>query len=203
MTGHRRSGLSIALAAFVASLAVACSSTASAPRTEAVSSPTTSNTPSDLTAAVPTEVSDFPDGVYRTELTQADLQTLGVDDLGMAGIWTLTVESGTYQLDCHTIADPGADCANNDPSVPEMVEIGTLRGASPTVWFVHDMARKSELTGCVRHSQAINGCGPEDGFHLNWREVPEGIVFSDYVGLGDEAGPALANWIAQPWTRIS
>ena len=146
---------------------------------------------------------DFPDGVYRTQLTRKRLQELGFDDPGNAGTWTLTVKSGNYQLDCRALADPGVDCGGGDHAGSTTVEIGTLHGGSPTVWFVHDMARLSKVNGCVPRSNASNGCGPEGGYHLRWKKVPTGITFTDYVGLGDEAGPALANWVGQPWTRIS
>jgi hypothetical protein len=156
-----------------------------------------------LPAAVPTEISDLPDGTYRTQLSTTRLQRLGVDDPSNAGIWTLTVKSGTYRLECRVIADPGTDCGNHDPDLPPTVELGTVHGSAPTVWFVHDMARLARVTGCVRHTEDLEGCGPEGGYHVDWRRVPQGIAFSNYVGLGDEAGPVLGNWIGQPWTRIS
>ena len=84
-----------------------------------------------------------------------------------------------------------------------LVEVGTVHGAGSTVWMVHDMAKKVRLTHCARHGQGADGCGPEDGFHMVWKAVPGRLAFSDYVGIGDEAGPPLANWIIQPWTKVS
>jgi hypothetical protein len=203
---HRRAATSAVLLALVAALLVACSSDESATSaTEPVSaSPTVIvATPTESPVAVPTQISDFPDGVYRTQLTVKRLAELGWDDPGNAGIWTLTVKSGTYRLDCRVIVDPGTDCGNHDPDLSPTVELGTVLGSSPTVWFVHDMARLARVTGCVRHSEDHEGCGPEGGYHLDWRNVPDGIAFSHYVGLGDEAGPVPGTWLAQAWTRIS
>ncbi len=151
--------------------------------------------------SLPTQTSDFPDGVYRTQITVSLLQSRGVEDLSNAGIWTLTVRTASYRLECRTLADPGVDCGNSPAG--GIVEAGNLRGRAPKVWFVHDMKRLSELTGCVPGSAASNGCGPEGGYHLDWSFAPHGVKFAHYVGLGDEAGHVLDNWTARPWTRIS
>src|SRR5450631_36132 len=208
MTGHRPLGSSIALTMLVISLTAGCSNTKDPPaaagtRAAGSSSPNT-GTPKALPTAVPAQGSDFPDGVYRSQLTPRRLQEVGIDDTSYAGTWTLTARSGTYRLECRAIANPGVDCGNHFPGVPSTVEIGKLRGASPTVWFVHDMAQMSKLTGCIPNSQSSKSCGPDGGYRQNWKTVPQGIVFSDFVGLGDEAmRPALNEWTAQFWTRIS
>jgi hypothetical protein len=145
----------------------------------------------------------LPDGVYRTELTLGRLAELGYVDPPTAGVWTLTVRAGTYRLDCRAIADPVIDCGTHDPSLGHTVEMGTVRGTFHTVWFVHDMEALSNLTGCVRHTVGRYGCGPEGGYHMRWAAVPGGLMFSDFVGLGDEFGPGLGNWLGQPWTRIT
>jgi hypothetical protein len=153
---------------------------------------------------VPRQTSDLPDGVFRTQLTAADLVRLGVDDPGTAGTWTLKIGSGRYRLDCLSIASPSVDCGNHDPSMPSIVELGFVRGTDRTAWFVHDVAGLTKLTGCVRHSEIAAGCGPEGGYHLAWRNARNGIAFSNFVGLGDEVDePALNVYTAQPWTRIS
>jgi hypothetical protein len=204
--GSRRSALWIVAIAVLAALAGGCSSDESVEtQTQSSSDSATPSVapPNSTPAAVPTEISDLPNGSYRTQLSTKRLQELGVDDPSNAGIWTLTVKSGTYRLECRVIADPGTDCGNHDPDLPPTVELGTVLGSAPTVWFVHDMARLARVTGCVRHTEDLEGCGPEGGYHLDWRTVPHGIAFSNYVGLGDEAGPVLGNWVGQPWTRIS
>jgi hypothetical protein len=167
---------------------------------------TDSSTPGPVGTAsgVPRQPSDLPDGVYRTQLSAADLVRLDVDDPTDAGTWTLRIRSGSYRLDCLSIASPGVDCGNHDPSMPSTVELGFVRGPARTAWFIHDMARLSKLTGCVRHLEDPTGCGPEGGYHLTWRHVRHGIAFSNFVGLGDEVDePALNVFTAQPWTRIS
>ncbi len=116
----------------------------------------------------------------------------------------MTVRAGAFRLDCRTIKVAHVDCGSKDPSLPATVEVGTLWGTGSTVWFVQDPAKRVALTGCVRHSQAAAGCGPEDPYHFDWKIVAHGIAFSHFVGLGDQDGfPELSNWTAQPWTRIS
>jgi hypothetical protein len=81
---------------------------------------------------------------------------------------------------------------------------GYLRGLAPTVWFVHDMAMTSKINGCDRTTrEGPDAHVPEGGYRINWKVVPGGIAFSEYKGLGDDVGPELANWDAQPWTKIS
>lgn len=210
MTRVRRSGFSIAFVVLAASTAAACSTNTTASpsgsqqRPVAIAStPSAAASPIDPATTAPAQRSKLPGGVYRTQLTVDQLHRFGVDDMGNAGTWTLTVKDGTFQLDCRPIADPGVDCGNHNPSMPPTVEVGTLRGTASTVWFVHDMDRMVQLTGCIRHSQAASGCGPEDAYHYNWKVVPKGISFNHFVGLGDWAGlPELTNFTVQPWTRI-
>lgn len=201
MTKHRHLPT---LTVLVAWLIVGCSNANEPAQTDLAATSSVATSPSDSGTAVPTEVSDFPDGVYRTELPLARVRQLGIDDTSNAGTWTLTVQSGGYQLDCVPIGDPRLDCGGGNSSGLSTVELGTVWGSSPTMWFVHDMARLSELTGCTPHSQSQTGCGPDGGYHLNWQPEGDTMVFTDFVGLADEAGqPALNNWTAQPWTIIS
>jgi len=201
MTKHRHLPT---LTVLVAWLIVGCSNANAPAQNDLAATSSVVTSPSDSGTAVPTEVSDFPDGVYRTELPLARVRELGLDDPGNAGTWTLTVQSGGYQLDCLPIADPGIDCGGGGFSGLPTVELGTVWGSSPAMWFVYDMDRLSELTGCVRYSQSETGCGPEGGYHLNWQPEGDTMVFIDFVGLADEAGrSALNNWTAQPWTIIS
>lgn len=187
------------LPALVAGCAGGASDEPPAPPPASASAPTASGG-----SQVPSEASDFPDGVYRTQLSVERLRALGVDDPGHAGTWTLTVKSGTFTLECQPVTTPGIDCGGHDPSMPPVVEVGTLRGAGKTVWFVQDPERKVELSGCVRHSERADGCGPEDAYHLDWTLAGDGVSFRDYAGLGDQATfPELSNWTVQPWTRIS
>jgi hypothetical protein len=152
---------------------------------------------------VPTRVSDFPDGVYRTQLSVAELEKAGIFDPGAQGNWTLTVKAGTYQMDCQATKDPILDCGNGGTAQRHTTDYGTLRGNGSTVWFVHDWVRLPKINGCIRKSQGPRGCGPEGTYHMKWKKVPVGIEFSHYVGLGEEVGPAPGWWEPKPWVRIS
>ena len=196
----------LALACLLVSGCAGGESTAGSSSNHGASTPVSSGAAAHATAStgqptdVPAPVSDFPEGVYRTELTVERLHNLGLDDPYNAGVWTLTIRSGRYELDCRPIADPGVDCGGSDPG-DTLGEVGIVRGSAPTIWFVHDMALKSRLTGC---SVANKGCGPDGGYHLDWRVVPHGVAFSNFVGLGDEAiEPAFSTWTVQPWTKLS
>ena len=154
--------------------------------------------------AVPTQISSIPEGIYRTQLGRVDLGRSGVRDLSSAGTWTLTIENGTYRLDCIPIVVPGRDCGNHNASMVDTVDIGSLRGSATTVWFVHDMSRLIGITGCVRHAQSHRGCGAEGGCRMDWKWVSGGLAFTNFIGLGDEVTePAANTWTAQLWTRIS
>jgi len=153
--------------------------------------------------AAPAERSALPSGVYRVQLPFSVLTAHGIDDRGMSGTWTLTVRDGTFKLECVPVETPGAECGTKDPSSPPVVEVGTLHGTGQTVWFVHDQEQLVRLSGCVRHSQKLNGCGPEDDYHLDWSRVGDQLSFKNFVGIGDQAGfPELSNWTVLPWKRI-
>ena len=154
-------------------------------------------------SAVRDHVSTLPDGVFRSHIDYSLITKRGGDP-GMVGTWTLTVKDGTFRLDCDPISTPDTDCGNNGVQKIDTVEMGTLRGTGSTVRFVEDNAAKSKLMGCVVHSIDIGGCGPDGGYQARWALNGQSLVFTDYVGLGDEDGdPALSTQTIQPWTRIS
>ena len=177
------------------SLAACTSSTAAttATVTPAGHSPTPADT---LGTTAPTATSTIPDGVYRTRITAKDLTRLAIEDVGNAGTWTLTISKGSYFLRCAPTTTSGTDCGQDNAPKDILVEVGWLRGTDSTVWFVHDPVRTQTMTGC-------NHQCPMGGYRMTWKSDPKGLTFSNYVGLGDEAGPVLANWLSQPWTRIS
>jgi hypothetical protein len=174
---------------------------AAVPAGSTPTSPTASvAAPSAEATVPPQEKSDLPDGTYRTQLTKETLQKLGSGDVSSAGVWTLTIASGTFQLDCIDLDDPGIDCGNTgstDRKSPA-VEMGDLYGTAPTVWIMHDMKRLSKVNGCDP-----NDCGPVGAYHMDWQVNPTGLTFSRFVGLGDQVGLDHAEWVAQPWTKIS
>lgn len=209
MSRQWRRGALVVIALFVvASLAAGCADAESTPQTQrphsAAKSSSSSAAPRVSSPAPPKQISDFPNGIYRTQLKAEDLQRYGIYDPTNAGIWTLTVENGGYRLDCRAISDVTVDCGNSHPDGLATVEMGDVRGASPTVWFLFDSAQVAEVNGCTRYSQESNGCGPEGGYHVKWTTAPGGVIFSHWVGFGQWATlPGVNNWTAQPWTRIS
>jgi hypothetical protein len=193
MAAHCKMGRMLGLVCLIGSLAAACSTGTRTLRPGTNSAPTPASASEDPTTQPPAGVPDFPAGVYRTRLTVGDLQKMGSDNHdGNSGVWTLTVKAGQVQLDCRTIKDPGIDCGGSDGG--PNTEVGDVRGSSPEVWLVVDLARKSKLTGCTLEDE---GCGPEGFHHLSWKTVPGGIAFTDL----DQGG--VDTWTAQPWTKIS
>ncbi|HET7902490.1 MAG TPA: hypothetical protein VFL59_15010 [Candidatus Nanopelagicales bacterium] len=190
-------GLPLAALSGCGSSGAAGTPTASAVTTTPASPSAVSPSPVDTAGTTPpTATSTIPDGVYRTRLTASDLTRLGIEDAGNAGTWTLTISKGSYFLRCAPTTAAGTDCGQDDEPGNVLVEVGWVRGTGSTVWFVHDPARTQTMTGC-------NHQCPMGGYRMTWRADPRGLMFSDYVGLGDEAGPVLGNWVSQPWTRIS
>ena len=194
----------VAAAACIAALSVVClvgcasgTATTTASQTATLTPAGGSPSPADtLGTTPPTATSAIPDGVYRTRFTAKDLARLATEDAGNAGTWTLTISKGNYFLRCAPTTTSGADCGQDGEPKNTLVEVGWVRGTGSTVWFVHDPARTQSMTPCNRQC-------PMGGYRMTWTSDPKGLTFSDYVGLGDEAGPVLANWVAQPWTRTS
>lgn len=147
----------------------------------------------------PKTSSQLPDGTYRTRITPADITRVGDSEPGEAGTWTLIAQHGTYTLACAPVSDPSTECGQDGKSKEAIVEAGWLRGGpTATVWMVHNLHRTQQLAHCT------TDCGPMGGYRMTWRRSGTGLAFSDYVGLGDEAGglPADNTWTMKPWTRI-
>jgi hypothetical protein len=158
----------------------------------------------DAASAPPTTVPAIPTGVYRTRVTRDDLLSMGDTDLQGAGIWTLTVKPGTFELECRPISDPGEDCGHSPlfKTHPFLVEVGQLRGDRATVWFADDGARKAKLTGCDPHTE----CGPVDPYRFTWKTTGSGLRFSDLFVPGHPSAlgaNTVTNWTAKPWTKIA
>jgi hypothetical protein len=181
-----------------AGLIAACSSP------NPVTPPAGRSTAPDAASTPPTTVPAIPTGVYRTRVTRDDLLSMGGDDLQSAGIWTLTVKPGTFELECRPISDQGEDCGHHPltKTHPFLVEVGQLRGDRGTVWFIDDGALIAKLTGCDPRFD----CKPLGPYRFTWKTTGSGLRFSDLVvPRHPHAIPAntVTNWTAKPWTKIA
>lgn len=165
-----------------------------------VVSPAITSSAQSAASTPPTTVPRIPAGVYRTRITRDEVLSLGGDDLSNAGIWTLTVKPGTFELECRPLSNPDEDCGNHviTKTHPYLVEVGKLRGDGATVWFVDDAALVTKLTGCDPQSE----CGAVDPYRLAWQATGSGLRFSGYVGRSNPAG-TVTNWTAKPWVKIA
>jgi hypothetical protein len=125
---------------------------------------------------------------------------MGGDLLDSAGIWTLTVKPGTFELECRPISDQGEDCGHNPltKTHPFLVEIGQLRGDRATVWFLDHGALKAKLTGCDPHSE----CGAAATYRSPGSDGL-GTAFSDLRARSPRRSGPVTNWTAKPWTKIA
>ena len=145
-----------------------------------------------VTGGTPDEVSDLPEGEYRVEITTDDVAAAGLTNgPGPAGMWTIRVHDGTYEMRCRPLADPGIDCGHSVADTP--VDAGHLRGAGQTVTLVNDPDLMSKLTGCkLPISETLpDHCGPGGSGTLTWKIEGDSLTFSGDVW-----------WGLEPWTKI-
>lgn len=166
--------------------------------------PLTPDVPTDCTQApsqagdagtIPSQASTLPDGVYRTQITESEVEAAGLNNGdGASGTWTMTVRHATYEVRCRPISGPGKDCGHAVTELP--VEVGALKGAGHTVYFVPDVQRISRLTGCTLPiSETLPGhCGPDDPYAANWIASGDTLTFSGY-----DTGAGLG---IKPWKKI-
>jgi len=120
-------------------------------------------------ADIPAATAKLPDGVYRAELTVADVTRAGLDNhAGESGTWTLRLHQGTYEMRCRPIDQPGVDCGHTVSDQP--LDVGDLRGSGDSVYFVPDLRRLSRVTGCtLPPSETKPGSCPLAGpYQLTW-----------------------------------
>jgi TRAP-type C4-dicarboxylate transport system substrate-binding protein len=146
---------------------------------------------------IPTTVSALPDGVYRRELTQQDIAAVGGDPgTHPAGIWTITVRRGTYEVRCRPVPGPGEVCGGSVTDQP--LEVGDLRVTGKIVYFVPDAKRLSRLTGCTLPVGTQNpSCGPDDPYRLGWALSGGTLVFSN------TPGQHISMEMIGPWRKIA
>lgn len=134
--------------------------------------------------AIPAEVSALPDGVYRAELTVADVTGAGLDNhAGESGTWTLTVRKSTYELRCRPIDNPGVDCGHSVTDRP--LDVGDLRGSGDSVSFVPDLPRLSKVSGCTLppSETKAGSCPPAGPYRLRWSAGDGRLRFTDLSRL--------------------
>jgi hypothetical protein len=145
---------------------------------------------------VPERVSELPDGTYRAEISVEDVARAGLSNGdGLSGLWTVTVEHGTYVLTCRPIEARGRDCGTSTYDGP--LETGDLRGTGSDVWFVYDPARMAALTGCLLPASFDEEhCAVLEPYRVSWSFNGDTLTFAP-IG----ASPAY-HWPISPWRRI-
>ena len=139
---------------------------------------------------VPEEVSSLPNGLYRAEITLADVEAAGASNgPGWTGTWTLEVSDGTYALTCTPLEDPGRDCGNT--VTDDVLDAGYLRGPEDTVYFVYDAELHSQLSDCGSR------CTPQPTYRVTWALDGDTLRFSD---LSPEVG--ALDKVLTPWQKI-
>jgi TRAP-type C4-dicarboxylate transport system substrate-binding protein len=151
-------------------------------------------------SAIPATVSAVPDGVYRRELTQHDIDAAGGDDgTHAAGIWTIAVRHGAYEVHCGPVPGLGSADVCGGTVTDQPLEVGDLRGTGNIVYFVPDAKRLSRLTGCTLpvSSTLVGHCGPDTPYRLGWAGSGGTLTFSKV------AGTEVSMTMLGPWRKIA
>lgn len=144
--------------------------------------------PEDELGPVPEEVSSLPNGLYRTEITLADVEAAGASNgPGWTGTWTLDVSDGTYALTCTPLENPGRDCGNT--VTDDVLDAGYLRGTGDTVYFVYDAELHSQRSDCELP------CHPLPPYRVTWALDGDNLRFSDLSGWALDK-------VLTPWQKI-
>jgi TRAP-type C4-dicarboxylate transport system substrate-binding protein len=141
---------------------------------------------------VPASTSALADGVYRRQVTHDDVAAAGGDPGDHpAGIWTLTVRRGTYEVRCRPVPGPGQVCGGTVEDRP--LEVGDLRGTGKIVYFVPDAQRLSWLTGCkLPVSNTLSDhCGPDDPYRVAWAISGDKLTLTTVPG---SRGGNIGTW---------
>jgi TRAP-type C4-dicarboxylate transport system substrate-binding protein len=159
--------------------------------------------PADLTGVgpIPDTRSDLPPGVYRVQITSADVAGAGlVDSGGLNGTWTFTVRDHQYQLACRPAVNPGFDCGGS-PAPYGPVEAGDLRGRGHDVYLVYNARLLARLTGCLLPpSQTLAGhCAAMVNIRMHWDLKGKLLTFDQFQsdGISDD------QYLLKPWQKIA
>ena len=144
----------------------------------------------------PSETSELPDGIYRTEISPADVEAAGLDNgPGWTGMWTLQVSNGTYALSCRLLDLPSKDCGNS--GLPEATyAAGLLRGSGNRVTLVFDAEALAEHVGCALPLSEMPPCIETPPVTMTWALDGDELTFSDPSGAVEEA------FVIKPWQKI-
>jgi TRAP-type C4-dicarboxylate transport system substrate-binding protein len=141
---------------------------------------------------IPEEVSAIPDGLYRVEISPADVDGAGLSNgLGWSGTWSIEIVDGTYALRCRPFESPDNDCGNayegdSDFPLDAVFEAGYLKGTDDRVFFVYDAGLHDELVGCGE-------CFPLSTYWATWNLDGSKLTFTA------EQGNHLT---IRPWEKI-
>ncbi|GAB3035981.1 hypothetical protein GCM10011376_17970 [Nocardioides flavus (ex Wang et al. 2016)] len=156
---------------------------------------------------VPGTVSAIPDGTYRVSVsTEEVLAALGPGKESTAGVWTLRVADGTYELDCVPHRDStGTDCDNTEGlhgtgfDVNPMMA-GRVSGDGDVAYFVHDpeLARaRSDCTFPAGIQLDRESCYPRTVDRVRWSFDGARLTLTDLV-----ADIGTWQYVVKPWQRI-
>jgi TRAP-type C4-dicarboxylate transport system substrate-binding protein len=147
--------------------------------------------------SIPAETAAIPDGIYRVELSAAEVAAAGLDNgQGHSGTWTITIKDGTYVVTCRPVDRPGRDCGNTSYDGP--LDAGQLRGSGQTVTFVWDGEMMVALTGCDLSvvAPAHGACYPQPPITLKWSLDGDELRFRQ-IGGGEPYASTL-----KPYRKI-
>jgi len=116
-----------------------------------------------MSGVIPKTTAPIPDGVYRVQITEADVHAAGLDNRGgNSGTWTLTIRRGHWEIRCRPIAAPGKDCGGS--SYSGVLDAGELRGDDDMVYFLSDRHRS---------------------FRMKWSRTSDGLRFVNPLYAGE------------------
>jgi TRAP-type C4-dicarboxylate transport system substrate-binding protein len=148
----------------------------------------------------PATMSALPHGLYRVEITRADLAAAGqAEDPGLSGTWTLAIRPGEYRLSCRPLTEPGIDCANSSYDGP--LDVGEVRGSGNVVFFTYRPALLAKLTGCLlpTSGSAPDHCFPGGGpVRMTWTLEGKSLAFGNYVSDWTNV-----QYLIKPWQKIA
>jgi TRAP-type C4-dicarboxylate transport system substrate-binding protein len=153
-------------------------------------------TPTTAGVEVPKDVSGLPNGTYRVTITAGDVEAAGItNDGGWTGVWTMTIEDGTYQMSCRPVENPVKDCGGSS-AYEGALEAGYIRGTGNVVYFVYDAELHSALTRCATTPEVAPPCHPLPTYSVTWSLDGDLLTFSDSQPL------VFYDKVLKPWTRI-